>query len=345
MEGDNDRKPIDPPTNQDIVEAVVLLQKLKQFYLPPLIRLEQRLDSDSVGQRLQHMEQTLEPQPSERRQRFGHPEQSPIENPHWEPSFQYIPNVDVQHLILLNWHLVEPLVQVIHPAFRTESTSTMDSSWRLGIMLLSARYVTRQFNDSGNVPRSVLLANERTRTSVEQYEVSLDILSCIHARIEVPTQHSEVAHMYSRSRICGYSDPCGVIQNRDEGLFFRAISSFFALTGKGILTFENEGVNFLVRCDGMYNEIISSPTIQEKTLDVFDGSWSKKSWTSSNPFLRRQKAFDAVVIDLRAPMSGYTDKISLVNLVAGSRQNAPCDRPREKLQGYSSLLGDIHPAA
>ncbi|KAG1886576.1 hypothetical protein F4604DRAFT_2043843 [Suillus subluteus] len=198
MEGDNDRRPIDPPTNQDIVEAVVLLQKLKQFYLPPLIRLEQRLDSDSVGQRLQHMEQTLEPQPSERRQQFGRPEQSPIENTHWELSE----------------------------------------------------------------------TNERARTPVGQYQISLDILSCIRVRIKVPTQHSEVVHIYSRSRICGYSDPCGVIQNVDEGLFFRAISSFFALTGKGILTFENEGVNFLVRYDGMYNEIISSPAIQEKTLDV-----------------------------------------------------------------------------
>ncbi|KAG1889154.1 hypothetical protein F4604DRAFT_1673854 [Suillus subluteus] len=250
MEGDNDRRPIDPPTNQDIVEAVVLLQKLKQFYLPPLIRLEQRLDSDSVGQRLQHMEQTLEPQPSERRQQFGRPEQSPIENTHWAMP-----------------------------------------------QLLSAHYVTRQLPRAismFNVPRSCL---KNTCRAISNFTRHLVLHPC-------PYQSSHTTFR----RICGYSDPCGVIQNVDEGLFFRAISSFFALTGEGILTFENEGVNFLVRYDGMYNEIISSPAIQEKTLDVFDDSWSKKSWASSNPFLRRQKAFDAVAIDLRVPMSGYTDK-------------------------------------
>jgi hypothetical protein len=33
---------------------------------------------------------------------------------------------------------------------------------------------------------------------------------------------------------------------------------------------------------------------------------------SSNVFLRRQKAFDAVAINLRVPMSGYNDKVRFI---------------------------------
>ncbi|KAG1731264.1 hypothetical protein EDB19DRAFT_1831753 [Suillus lakei] len=59
----------------------------------------------------------------------------------------------------------------------------------------SARHITRQFNDSGylNVqcPQERPGSNERVGTPEVQYKVTLDILSWIRVRIEVPITHSE----------------------------------------------------------------------------------------------------------------------------------------------------------
>ncbi|KAG1836393.1 hypothetical protein DFJ58DRAFT_865057 [Suillus subalutaceus] len=60
-------------------ETLVRMMDDSRIHDSRIHRLEQQLDSDSAGQGFQHMEQTLEPEASEHRQRFRHPA---IENTH-----------------------------------------------------------------------------------------------------------------------------------------------------------------------------------------------------------------------------------------------------------------------
>ncbi|KAG1809678.1 uncharacterized protein BJ212DRAFT_1302509 [Suillus subaureus] len=131
------RPPSDSSTYQDIVEVVILLEKV---CLLPLI-LPSQISNPSIQgltrQRLQHIEQTLY-QLSERRQRLGHPEQSPNEDTHWSG----------------------PVLWMVYG-------NDFESC---------ARYVTRQFNDWGYFdvqhPQELSeictsLANKRAGTSVD----------------------------------------------------------------------------------------------------------------------------------------------------------------------------------